>query len=270
MLTKVNTLTNSNERINLTIFESNGSPRSYATNLHFAGTGKCPMNNILATLGSNLNTAMRFFRQAFHEKTRCNWDDRLKTYNERVSAPKGNTRAMEDAVPFERRFFEYMPPRNSSRGLLPDGRDEVPEVVRQMREVPAQIDLTDDGPETADVGNVAAEKSDFNDLFTGTNEATGRLSVPVLAEMDGEATDSLVFDATDLTSEGLQFDFESSFAPDVTQAGQTQLATGIGEELLDLNNDKLVSTTPTNKRKHDDQGDEAPLAKKADSEYVSD
>ena len=253
MLTKVNTLTNSNERINLTIFESNASPRTYATNLHFAGTGKCPINNILATLGSSLNTAMRFFRQAFHEKTGCNWDDRLKAYNERVIALKGNTRAAEDAVPFGERFFQYMPPRNASRGLLPDGRDEVPEVVRQMK---AQIDLTVD------------ETSDFDALFTGEGDHVDRLSVPLPAEIGGEAIESMsdVFDPTTLPADERQFDFSTY----ETQANQTQLAAGVGEELLNLGDgDQDVDITPTSKRKRDDQGDdgdESPVAKKAATE----
>jgi hypothetical protein len=255
MLTKVNTLTNSNERINLTIFESNASPRTYATNLHFAGTGKCPMNNILATLGSSLNTAMRFFRQAFHEKTGCNWDDRLKAYNERVSALKGNTRAAEDAVPFGERFFEYMPPRNASRGLLPDGRNEVPEVVRQMK---AQIDLTVD------------ETSDLDALLTGERELSDRLGVPILAEMNGETIESMsdVFDPTTLPADEHQFDFSTY----ETQANQTQLAAGVGEELLKFgDDDQDVDTTPTSKRKRVDQGDdgdeESPVAKKAATEH---
>jgi hypothetical protein len=263
MLTKVDTLTNSNERINLTIFETNALPHKYATNLHFAGTAKCPMNNILTALECNLNTAMRLFRKAFHEKTGCNWDDRIKVYNERVSALKGNTRAAEDAVPFRERFFEYMPPKNSSRGLLPDGRDEVPEVVRQMK---AQIDLTEED-----------ETSDFNALFTGASELSGRqLSVPLLAETNEEATESVsmtvmddpdVFDPTTLLAEEHQFDFSTY----ETQANQTQLAADVGEELLNLNNDQDVATTPAHKRKRDDHGDgddeESPVAKKAATEH---
>ena len=56
MLTKVNTLTNSNERINLTIFESNASPRTYATNLHFAGTSVVP-----GKIRNGLNGFVRHF-----------------------------------------------------------------------------------------------------------------------------------------------------------------------------------------------------------------
>jgi hypothetical protein len=264
MLTKVDTLTNSNERINLTIFESNiASPRSYATNLHFAGTGKCPMNNILAAIGCNLNTAMRVFRQAFQEKTGCNWDDRLKAHNERVRARlddlkrygairggslESRSRAAEDAVPFANRLFEYLPPKNA-KGLLPDGRDEVPDVVRLMREEeqPAHIDLVDDG--------TAAETIDLDTLPNGTGPDD--------------------FDATDLPSEGPQFIFDSlpfDTLPYETQADQTQLAVGIGEDLLNLDSDQNAAVAHENKRKRDDSDNvdedeyEAPVAKKAATE----
>jgi hypothetical protein len=305
MLTKVDTLTNSNERINLTIFESNAKPLTYATNLHFAGTGKCPMNNILAALGCNLNTAMRFFRQAFHEKTGCSWDDRIKVYNERVRARqndlerfgatrggsmKSHTRAIEDAIPFGERVFEYVPPLRSSVGLLPDGSDEVPEVVRKMREqdrsAPTQIDPTDDTvQETA--GDLAAETLDFDALF-GANQPSGRLGVPVAAETDGEtaerldfdvdvkqllagasdyaAQDSEAFDVTTLQSEEHPFNFD---LPYETQPNQTQLATAAGEGLLNFDDDQNVASAHESKRKRDDEveGGEVPAAKKAATEH---
>jgi hypothetical protein len=174
MLTKVDTLTNSNERLNLTVskelliqdfaplltnhaklFESNegvpntSNPPTYATNLHFAGTGKQPRNNILAALGSNFFTATRMFRKAFKEKTGVSWDDRIKAHNERVRNRnrdgtrrgengdiKSKTRATEDEVPFEKRKFEYMPPIYGPRGWLPDGKESMPEVLRQIRAKP--------------------------------------------------------------------------------------------------------------------------------------
>lgn len=288
MLTKVDTLTNTNERINLTIFESNDKPHTYATNLHFAGTGKCPMNNILATIGSNLSTAMRFFRQAFQEKTGCNWDDRLKAHNERVLARKSDTprrgenasiksktRAAEDAMPFEGRFFEYMPPSRSSRGLLPDGKDQVPEVVQQMRAGPVAIDLTDDEPtaivpESADpvhtVESDMTEKDDFNKLFGEASPFSEDYFIgadagsPGIGGLLAGASEWLTqgdesFDATTLTKVENEFNF-----PNETQADQTQLAVGVGEDLLNLN-----------KRKHDDSEDadeEAPVAKKPATEHA--
>jgi hypothetical protein len=177
MLTKVDTLTNSNERLNLTVskelhiqdlatlltdhaklFESNegvpntNNPPTYATNLHFAGTGKQPRNNILAALDSNFYTAARMYRKAFKEKTGVNWDDRIKAHNERVrfrnrgsDTPgphsthrdngdiKSKARAAEDEVPFEKRKFEYTPPLYAARGWLPDGKESMPEVLRQIR-----------------------------------------------------------------------------------------------------------------------------------------
>ena len=287
MLTKVDTLTNTNERINLTIFESNDKPHTYATNLHFAGTGKCPMNNILATIGSNLSTAMRFFRQAFQEKTGCSWDDRLKVHNERVldrksdmprrgenASTKSKTRAAEEAVPFEGRFFNYMPPSRSSRGLLPDGTDEVPEIVQQMRAVPTQIDLTDDEPaaivpESADPLYTieSTGTSDFNELFSEAgpvsegNIISAVAGSPGMSELLAGASEWAAqgdeqFDVLTLGTEEHNFDFEF---PDETQAGQTQLAVGVGEDLMNLN-----------KRKHDDSDveEEAPVAKRPATEQI--
>lgn len=139
------------------IYESNnGVPRKYATNMHFAGTGKQPRNNILAACGSNRPTAIRMWNKAFLEKTGVSWDDRIKAHNERVrdrardgETPglystrrgengdiKSKTRAAEDAVPFEKRKFEYMPPLHGARGYLPNGVEQVPEVLRHMRAKP--------------------------------------------------------------------------------------------------------------------------------------
>jgi hypothetical protein len=189
MLTKVDTLTNSNERLNLTVseelyfqdptplltdhaklFESNegipntSNPPTYATNLHFAGTGKQPRNNILAALGSNFYTSTRVYRKAFKEKTGVNWDDRIKAHNERVRARNGDgdipgshslrrggngdikskIRAAETEVPFEKRRFEYTPPLYGARGWLPDGKESMPEVLRQIRAKPnEQMDRTE-------------------------------------------------------------------------------------------------------------------------------
>lgn len=142
------------------LYESNdgvpktANPPTYATNMHFAGTGKQPRNNILATQKSNFTTAVRMWCKAFKEKTGVDWDDRIKAHNERVrdrardgDTPglysirrgedgdiKSKTRATEDAVPFEKRKFEYVPPLHAARGWLPDGKEQVPEVLKQMRE----------------------------------------------------------------------------------------------------------------------------------------
>lgn len=139
------------------LYESNNGvpntdiPPTYATNLHFAGTGKQPRNNILAAFGSNRLTAIRMWRKAFKEQTGVSWDDRIKAHNERVrdrardgDTPgpystrrgengdiKSKTRAAEDTVPFEKRKFEYMPPLHAARGWLPEGSEQIPEVLRQ-------------------------------------------------------------------------------------------------------------------------------------------
>lgn len=111
------------------------------------------MNNILAVIGSNFETAWRTFGNAFEEATGGHWDDRVKAHNDRINARnhdrdtpgpysarrgvhgsvKGRARAAEDEVPFEERVFEYMPPMHTSIGWLPDGKEAVPEVLKQMR-----------------------------------------------------------------------------------------------------------------------------------------
>lgn len=141
------------------LYESNkgvpntANPPTYSTNLHFAGTGKQPRNNILAADKSNRYTAIRMWRKAFKEQTGVDWDDRIKAHNERVrervrdgDTPalystrrgengdiKSKIRAAEDAVCFEKRKFEYMPPLHAARGWLPEGKEEIPELLRQMR-----------------------------------------------------------------------------------------------------------------------------------------
>lgn len=280
MLTKVDTLTNTNERIGLTvsqshsitprlclpgllitskpsqIYETNNKPHTYATNVHFAGTNKKPLNNIIAVIGSSLTTATRTFRKAFREQTGVNWDDRIKAHNERVRArergsdstgrgknndAKSKTRAGEEKVPFEKRKFEYMPPLHSARGWLPDGRDSVPEVVRQMRtskkpeadgsrermelwmmsggngvepreeakqtSPDAQIDLTDDAPEgqldvAAGVGG--------DDAFGGDTAGTG--TDPANSTINGgEDAATQTFDLNNLLSGANEFSTQNDF-----------------------------------------------------------
>lgn len=284
MLTKVDTLTNTNERIGLTvsqshsitlrlrlpellitskpsqIYETNNKPHTYVTNVHFAGTNKKPLNNIIANIGSNLTTATRTFRKAFREQTGVNWDDRIKAHNERVRArergsdstdrgknndAKSKTRAGEEKVPFEKRKFEYMPPLHSARGWLPDGRDSVPEVVRQMRtskkpeadgsrerteqwmmsggngEEPredaeqtspaAQIDLTDDVPEgqldvSEDVGG--GDNLVFDTAGTDPSNSTINGGEDAAAA-EGDTTQT--FDLNNLLSGANEFSTQNNF-----------------------------------------------------------
>lgn len=111
------------------------------------------MNNILAAIGSNWDTAMRMFRKAFEEKTQVNWDDRIKAHNERVQARnhdadtpgpgstrfgengsvKSKARAAEEKKPFNDRAFEYMPPTYGNKGWLPEGKETRPENLKQRR-----------------------------------------------------------------------------------------------------------------------------------------
>lgn len=131
MLTKVDTVRNVNERITLTVFESNAEPRTYATNLYFAGTARKPRNHVLAAIGTNLPTAFRLFRKAFRERTGVDWDHRIKAHNERVRSREASeasgreqggvsfVRRGEEEVDFDKRLFQYAPPQYGARGMLP-------------------------------------------------------------------------------------------------------------------------------------------------------
>lgn len=96
---------------------------------------------------------MRFFYNTFQEKTKVHWDDRIKAHNERVKARnhdadtpgpgstrfgengsvKSKARAAEEKKPFEYRAFEYMPPTYGNKGWLPDGKETMPEHLKQIR-----------------------------------------------------------------------------------------------------------------------------------------
>jgi hypothetical protein len=304
----------------LQIYESNtgapntSNPPTYATNLHFAGTDKQPRNNIIAALESNFLTTMRMWQRAFKEKTSVEWDDRIKAHNERVrnrardgDTPglhstrrgengdiKSKTRAAEDAVPFEKRKFEYMPPLHAARGWLPDGREEVPEVLKQTRarinehrdrteqwmmsggngegpdglplsprqsienaRVPVQIDLTEDEPAGED-GGVAPETGTAayaDSLLAGTREWSAQDDVFNVDDLVGQQQQEFVFGQDGFNStlenqggeqdpfaalESVLPDFPAttpgveSFGGFASLPDQTQLATGVGEELLDM------------------------------------
>lgn len=114
------------------------------TNLHFAGTSKRSSNNIIAAIGANLATAMRKFRLSFRELTGVDWDDRIKAHNERARARQqradspdilnGREREDEDKIPFAERKFQYAPPLYGPTGLLPEGKDKVPEFIERRRQ----------------------------------------------------------------------------------------------------------------------------------------
>lgn len=191
------------------------------------------MNNILADLDSNLDTAFRFFRKAFEEKTQVNWDDRIKAHNERVKARnhdadtpgpgstrfgengsvKSKARAAEEKKPFDYRAFEYMPPTYGNKGWLPEGKETMPESLKQRRakssgqrdrteawmmnsenvmglealsqspqqstektEHPTHIDLTEDEPADHVSVSSAADSDDDSDSDGNENGGDGELA----------------------------------------------------------------------------------------------
>jgi hypothetical protein len=192
---------------------------------------------------------MRMWRKAFEEQTGVSWDDRIKAHNERVrdrardgDTPglyslrrgengeiKSKTRAAEDAVPFEKRKFEYMPPLHAARGWLPEGKEEVPEAMNpnrgkqneQMERTeqwtmsggkgygpdgpslsptqsiedarPAQIDLTEDDPADEMDAPITPGGGNYEDAtptgFGATNVAAMGANGGPFGEMDTQAYD---------------------------------------------------------------------------------
>jgi len=213
---------------------------------------------------------------------------------------KSKTRAAEDAVPFEKRKFEYMPPLHAARGWLPDGREEVPEVLRQNRvktnehrdrtkqwmmsggngdgpdglplsprqsienaQVPVQIDLTEDEP-IGETGGVAPETGTAyaDSLLAGTREWSTQDDLFNVDGLVGQQQQEFVFgqDGINSTLEnhgGEQNPFAAldsvlqgfpvttpggeSFGNFASLPDQTQLATRVGEGLLDMEHQNSAS-----------------------------
>ncbi|KAK5112070.1 hypothetical protein LTR85_011651 [Meristemomyces frigidus] len=152
LITKVDTKHNRNERhaLTLQIYESNSHPHTYALNLHFAGTGLLPSNNVIAAIGCSFHTAFHAFKKCFRDKTKIHWDDRIAFAVERAKrekrqrgSPDGTRRGRAvseaslleeglramDEVEFAKRPFVYHPPLYGPRGLLPEKQREVfPEI----------------------------------------------------------------------------------------------------------------------------------------------
>ncbi|KAK5746889.1 hypothetical protein LTR17_000520 [Elasticomyces elasticus] len=210
-LTKVDTRANRNERYVLTlrlqIYESNSQPHTYATNLHYAGTGLTPTNTVIAALGCSIATALHAFKKIFFEKTKVLWDDRLNVMieahakKERAKAGipepgsvRGRPVSESEVVPvdFARQPFVYHPPVYGSRGLMPEPKKLVtwpptlaPVAPMTAAEAEKQghtanwVEVT--SPEIADDQQPAEGMSDW-DLF-GKQQF---MSEDARAAMDGE------------------------------------------------------------------------------------
>ncbi|KAK4896059.1 hypothetical protein LTR27_005916 [Elasticomyces elasticus] len=206
-LTKVDTRANRNERYVLTIYESNSQPHTYATNLHYAGTGLTLTNTVIAALGCSIATALHAFKKIFFEKTKVLWDDRLHVMieahakKERAKAGipepgsvRGRPVSESEVVPvdFARQPFVYHPPVYGSRGLMPEPKKLVtwPQVIAPAAPMTAAeaekqghtatwVEVT--SPEIADDQQPAEGMSDW-DLF-GKQQF---MSEDARAAMDGE------------------------------------------------------------------------------------
>ncbi|KAK0280658.1 hypothetical protein LTR54_006684 [Friedmanniomyces endolithicus] len=131
ILTKVDARLNRNERYALTlqIYESNSTPNTYATNLHYAGTGIQSSNNVIAALGCRFKTAFHAFRKVFKEKTKGEWDDRMSQMaGKSEGSVKGSVKGRavsESEVVAAQQAFVYTPPLYGPKGLLPEKKKVV-------------------------------------------------------------------------------------------------------------------------------------------------
>ncbi|KAK0897536.1 hypothetical protein LTR91_022544 [Friedmanniomyces endolithicus] len=135
ILTKVDARLNRNERYALTIYESNSTPNTYATNLHYAGTGIQSSNNVIAALGCRFKTAFHAFRKVFKEKTKGEWDERMsqvtgkgRKTGEIEGSVNGSVKGRavsESEVVAAQQAFIYTPPLYGPKGLLPEKKKVV-------------------------------------------------------------------------------------------------------------------------------------------------
>ncbi|KAK5170432.1 uncharacterized protein LTR77_005020 [Saxophila tyrrhenica] len=148
IITKVDTRNNRNERIALTIYESNAEPYTYATNIQFAGTHQRASNNLLAAIGTPFPTAFHVFKSYFKERAGVDWDDRIIYAIERVKRDRrdrgqgtGSDAGSRKGVPVASEFlraekekewkdrkFEYHPPRFGPRGSM--SKEKIAEIER--------------------------------------------------------------------------------------------------------------------------------------------
>ncbi|QIW96445.1 hypothetical protein AMS68_001963 [Peltaster fructicola] len=181
-LTKVDLAKNRNERVTITIYESNAEPHTYATNLNRAGTDRQPTNNILVAIGATFPVARRQFVRAFEELTHKTWEDRF--------AP---SKAAEQTEAFDGRPFVYTPPRSGPRGLalyLEPKDDDAPaaiegptsDALKTTAETPIGVSVeTDKAVEMIVAETVEAEGHDNTPT---TDEPVSQTSEPEMNEAD--------------------------------------------------------------------------------------
>ncbi|KAF2721914.1 hypothetical protein K431DRAFT_312109 [Polychaeton citri CBS 116435] len=162
-LTKVLAQQNRNERIILTIYESNSLPHTYAMNTLRAGTGKTPETNTVVAVGSTYELAFLCFRKIFSDFIGIEWDDRIeiglaRTKRERAErnskaftqpasariarrkgqsnddkvAKEAEDRWVQQRLAFNKAKFEYYPPAYGPVGWLEPGQEQNVEILQAM------------------------------------------------------------------------------------------------------------------------------------------
>ncbi|KAK0774824.1 hypothetical protein LTR91_025077 [Friedmanniomyces endolithicus] len=224
ILTKVDARLNRNERYALTIYESNSTPNTYATNLHYAGTGIQSSNNVIAALGCRFKTAFHAFRKVFKEKTKGEWDERMSQVTGKAEGSvKGSVKGRavgESEVVAAQQAFIYTPPLYGPKGLLPEKRKVVTwppgpalpvpttgyagEGARSAEEVEMWINGAAGGDGPTPAGDIVAEPAGHNGMTDYDAFMSGQFRTDAQAAEAGEAAISATL-PEDLGATGFPF-----------------------------------------------------------------
>ncbi|TKA35539.1 hypothetical protein B0A54_13126 [Friedmanniomyces endolithicus] len=255
LLTKVDARLNRNERYALTlqIYESNSTPNTYATNLHYAGTGIQPSNNVIAALGCAFKTAFHAFRKVFKEKTKVEWDERMnqlagkgRKTGEVGGSVNGSVKGRavsESEVVGAQQAFIYTPPLYGPLGLLPEKKKVVGWPPRPALPVPAtgqgregwegveEVERWMNGAAEGDgatlAGGVLAEPAGSNGMTDYDVYMSGQFRTDAQAAENGEAAISAML-PEDLGATGFPFTaVDDSIFPVEVTAGHGEM--GLGE-----------------------------------------
>ncbi|KAK1815107.1 hypothetical protein LTR12_010531 [Friedmanniomyces endolithicus] len=208
----------------LQIYESNSTPNTYATNLHYAGTGIQSSNNVIAALGCRFTTAFHAFRKVFKEKTKGEWDERMNQVTGKgEGSVKGSVKGRavsESEVVAAQQAFIYTPPLYGPKGLLPEKRKVVGwppgpalpvptagyggQGARSAEEVERWMNGAAGGDGRAPAGDVVAEPAGHNGMTDYDAFISGQFRTDAQAAEAGEVAISATL-PEDLGATGFPF-----------------------------------------------------------------
>ncbi|KAI9372594.1 hypothetical protein BJX61DRAFT_434115 [Aspergillus egyptiacus] len=115
-LVRLSSCRNSREKVQLKIYESNSDPHDYATHIKFSRHG-LSRTEMLAPMGSTLDTAMAVFKELFESQAGKKWEDRLDGI-----APPPRRDENGDVYPPNQGWFYYDTGHESLFTLIRDGK----------------------------------------------------------------------------------------------------------------------------------------------------